>query len=257
MASMNETETAGELAGLLVAARLRRAVLDTLPVGLRPSTMDVAYAVQHETLDHLKANIGGWKVGAKSPDGPIQGSPLPADCVHRKTASLDRNAYAKPGLELEIAFTLGRRFEATNAPYRDDDVLDAVESIRAAIEVVASRFSQWPDVDKLWQLADLQNHGALVIGDAVPYDPRYPFVAPSLSFTFDGASTFDGAPSNPAGDPRRLLGWMVNHAVSRGVTLEAGTVITTGSYTGIHFPTQPGVAVGLIEGLPPVELTLL
>ncbi len=257
MAAMNETETTGDLASVLVAARLRRAALDTLSDDLRPSSADEAYAVQHTTLDHLKASVGGWKVGAKSPTGPIQGSPLPGDCVHRRAVTLDRNAYGKPGLELEIAFTLGRRFDAMSTPLSDQEVLDAVESMHAAIEVVASRFSNWPDVDKLWQLADLQNHGALVVGAPVRYDPRYPFVAPSLHFTFDGASTFEGLPSNPAGDPRRLLGWMVNHAVSRGVTLELGTVITTGSYTGIHFPTGPGVVVGVIDGLPPVELTLL
>jgi 2-keto-4-pentenoate hydratase len=257
MASMNETGTTGDLASVLVAARLRHAALDSLPADLRPASADEAYAVQDATLDHLKASIGGWKVGAKSPTGPIQGSPLPGDCVHRRAARLDRSACAKPGLELEIAFTLGRRFEAMSAPHSDEEVLDAVESMHAAIELVASRFSGWPDVDKLWQLADLQNHGALVVGDAVPYDPRYPFVAPSLRFTFDGAGAFEGSPSNPAGDPRRLLGWIVNHAVSRGVTLAPGTVITTGSYTGIRFPTGPGVAVGVIEGLPPVELTLL
>jgi 2-keto-4-pentenoate hydratase len=256
MVSMNETETTGDLASVLVTARLRHAVLDTLPAELRPSGADEAYAVQHATLDRLKASIGGWKVGAKSPTGPIQGSPLPGNCVHGRAARLDRTAYAKPGLELEIAFTLGRRFEAMSTPHSDEEVLDAVESMRATIEVVASRFTNWPDVDKLWQLADLQNHGALVVGEAVPYDPRYPFVAPSLRFTLDGTSTFEGLPSNPAGDPRRLLGWLVNHAVSRGVTLEPGTVITTGSYTGIHFPTGPGVVVGEIDGLPPVELTL-
>jgi 2-keto-4-pentenoate hydratase len=257
MASMNETETTGDLAGVLATARLRHAALDTLSDDLRPSSADEAYAVQHATLDHLKASIGGWKVGAKSPAGPIQGSPLPGDCVYRRAAALDYHAYAKPGLELEIAFTLGRRFEALSEPHSDEEVLDAIESMRATIEVVASRFSNWPDVDKLWQLADLQNHGALVVGEAVPYDPRYPFAAPSLRFTFDGASTFEGPPANPAGDPRRLLGWMVNHAVSRGVTLEPGVVITTGSYTGMLFPTGPGVAVGVIEGMPPVELTLL
>jgi 2-keto-4-pentenoate hydratase len=257
MASMNETATAGNLASVLATARLRHAALDTLPDDLRPSSADEAYAIQHATLDHLKASIGGWKVGAKSPTGPIQGSPLPGDCVHRRVAALDYNAYAKPGLELEIAFTLGRRFEATSGPHRDEEVLDAIESMRASIEVVASRFSNWPDVDKLWQLADLQNHGALVVGDAVHYDSRFPFTAPSLRFTFEGASTFEGVPANPAGDPRRLLGWVVNHAVARGITLEPGTVITTGSYTGMLFPTGPGVAVGVIEGLPPVELTFL
>jgi 2-keto-4-pentenoate hydratase len=256
MVGKNETEAIGALASLLADTRRSGGALETLAAGLAPSNAQEAYAVQHATLRRLETSIGGWKVGAKSPDGPIQGSLLPGNCVHGQTAALRRDAYAKPGLELEIAFTLTRRFEAASGHHSDEDVLDAIGSMRASIELVASRFSHWPAVDKLWQLADLQNHGALVVGEAVPYDPDYPFLAPSLSFTFDGASIFEGKPSNPAGDPRRLLGWTVNHALSQGVTLEAGTVITAGSYTGIHFPARAGVAVGVIDGLPPVELTL-
>ncbi|GAB7542384.1 hypothetical protein CS8_020500 [Cupriavidus sp. 8B] len=42
----------------------------------------------------------------------------------------------------------------------------------------------------------------------------------------------------------------------RGMTLGHGTLVTTGSYTGMHFPAQAGVALGRIAGLPPVELIL-
>jgi len=121
---------------------------------------------------------------------------------------------------------------------------------------VTSRFSGWPHVDKLWQLADLQNHGALIVGEAVPYDGKFPFLAPAASFTIDGAPLFEGAPANPAGDPRRLLGWLVNHGVSRGLTFEPGTVLTCGSYTGMAFPEKNGVVRGAIDGLPPVQFTL-
>jgi 2-keto-4-pentenoate hydratase len=164
------------------------------------------------------------------------------------------NAFGKSGLELEVAFRLGRRFEPGSGPYVDEDVFAAIESVHAAIDVVASRFAAWPDVEKPWQLADLQNHGALILGDGVPYDAAFPFVSPAMTFTFDGAPLFHGAPANPAGDPRRLLAWTVNHSVSRGLAVERGTVLTAGSYTGLAFPEAPGTAVGSIEGLPAVEL---
>jgi 2-keto-4-pentenoate hydratase len=54
-----------------------------------------------------------------------------------------------------------------------------------------------------------------------------------------------------------LLTWLVNHsAVSRGIAVTPETIITTGSYTGMHFPQEPGVVRGELAGLPPVELEL-
>ncbi|HEY4353106.1 MAG TPA: fumarylacetoacetate hydrolase family protein [Paraburkholderia sp.] len=245
------------LARLVVDARARRAWLDALPHDVQPANAEDAYAVQHDTLRAMRDSIGGWKVGAKTPTGgPIQGSPLPAACVHRSGADLPRSSFNQAGLELEVAFALGRRFEPAGGPYTDEQVLDAIESMQATIEIVTSRFNAWPDVDKLWQLADLQNHGALIVGEAVPYDGAFAFLAPAASFTIDGAPLFEGAPANPAGDPRRLLGWLVNHGVSRGLTFEPGTVLTCGSYTGMAFPEKRGVVRGAIDGLPPVQFTL-
>jgi 2-keto-4-pentenoate hydratase len=253
-------DRAGALAAQFVAARTANGAdgaLDTVAPELRPASADEAHAVQHATVRALGATIAGWKVGAKSANGPAQGAPLPSTGVFREAATLPRSTFVKAGLELEIAFTLGRRFDAHSAPYDDATVIGAIESVHAAIEVVASRFRAWPDVDKLWQLADLQNHGALVVGQGVPYDAAYPFVMPGMRFTFDGAKAFDGVPANPAGDPRRLLAWVVNHSVSRGVALEAGTVVTAGTYTGLYVVSSAGVARGEIDGLPPVQVTLV
>lgn len=244
------------LARVLANARVAGERLATLAPELRPASSEDAFATQYATLQSLGSAPAGWKIGSKSHDGPIQGSPMPAAGVHRGRTTVARDAFAKPGLELEIAFALGRRFEAGSGPYTDEAVLDAIETVHAAIEIVASRFQDWPNVDKLWQLADLQNHGALIVGEGVAYERDYPFASPSMRFTFGGANIVEGVPANPAGDPRRLLPWLVNHCVSRGVTIEPGAVLTCGSYTGIYFPACAGVALGTIDGLPPVELSL-
>jgi 2-keto-4-pentenoate hydratase len=246
------------LARLFAHARVERTPLDKLPQDLQPVNAEDAYAVHFATLDAMRDTIGAWKVGSKSlTGGPIQGSPLPASRVYRSGVALPRSSFNQLGLELEVAFALGRRFEPAGAPYTDEQVLGAIESMHATIEVVTSRFSSWPNVDKLWQLADLQSHGALIVGESVPYDSRFPFIAPTASFTLDGAPVFNGAPGNTGGDPRRLLGWLINHGVLRGLTFEPGTVLTTGSYTGMAFPEQKrGVVLGVIHGLPPVQFTL-
>jgi 2-keto-4-pentenoate hydratase len=252
----NSNSAQSGLARLLAAAQHSATPLANLPTELIPIDLAAAFAVQHQVLAWRDQAIAGWKIGAKSPTGPILGSPLPAAGVFSGEAQVRRADFNLLGIELEIAFRFGRVFEPRATPYSDGEVLDAVTTMQATIEVVTSRYAQWPAVDKLAQLADLQNHGALVCGEAVPYNADFNFEAPALSFTFDGVDIVKSAVANPAGDPRRLLSWVVNHCSARGIAIGNETVITTGSYTGMHFPAGLGSAVGEICGLPPVRLTI-
>jgi 2-keto-4-pentenoate hydratase len=241
----------------LADARARHSTLSSLAPELLPADMNAAYAMQHELLSLGGGSIGGWKIGSKSADGPIQGAPLPSTDLHADGARLPRAAYKPLGLELEIAFRFGRRFEPSPNAYHDVEVLDAIDSMAAAIEIVASRFAEWPNVDKLAQLADLQNHGALIVGEFTPYRRDFPFVAPALRFSFDGRDVLRASPSNPAGDPRRLLTWLVNHCTQHhGIAVTPDMIVTTGSYTGMFFPQEAGTASGRIEGLAPVSAAL-
>lgn len=253
-------DTTDTLATRLAAGWQDGIAFAELPTELIPTSTDAAYAVQAQLLIARNTSIGAWKVGAKGPDAPIQGSPLPeSGILHFNGATLPYRAFRPLGLELEIAFCFGRAFEARAKAYPHTEVIDGVSDMAAAIEIVSSRYREWPTVDRFAQLADLQNHGALVLGEVTPYRPDFPFVAPSLSFTLNGHSIVDTSPANPAGDPRRLLTWLVNHATQRGMALPAGTVVTTGSYTGMHFPdvsSGPGEVLGHIDGLPPVAFTL-
>ncbi|WP_186146519.1 2-keto-4-pentenoate hydratase [Burkholderia gladioli] len=252
---MNDSLSLGRL---LAQANANHQPIEALPAALQPADADAAYVAQHELIAALGGGIGGWKVGAKSPDAPPAAAPLPAHGVmHGDTAVYTADARRPFGLELEIAFRLGRVFEPSETAYGEAEVAAAIASVGATIEVVASRFARFPDVERLAQLADLLNHAALAAGEFVPYREDLPFLAPSLSFTFNGQSLFSGTPGNPAGDPRRLLAWLVNHAtVARRVALTPDQVITAGTYVGLVQVAGSGVAVGQIAGLPPVTLTI-
>jgi 2-keto-4-pentenoate hydratase len=249
--------TPSGLARLLAAAQHSATPLANLDADLIPVDEAAAFAVQHQVLAWREQAIAGWKVGAKSPTGPILGAPLPAAGDFGGDAHVRRADFNQFGIELEIAFRFGRVFTPRTTPYSDGEVQDAVSTMMATIEVVTSRYAQWPAVDKLAQLADLQNHGALACGEAIPYRDDFDFKTPQLSFTLDGVDIVKAAVANPAGDPRRLLSWVVNHCSALGIAIGGETVITTGSYTGMHFTTRPGIAVGEIRGLPPVRLTIV
>jgi 2-keto-4-pentenoate hydratase len=228
-----------------------------IPANLAPPTAAAAYAIQHEVLLACGETVAGWKVGSKSPNGHVQGSALPSDCVVPEPAYLSRGDYAVLGLELEVAFTFSRTFEPRSPAYSDEEVMGSLSQMGAAIEIVCSRVAGWPDTDKLIQLADMQNHGALIVGEMVDYDPDFSFLSQLAEMQVDGQAVFSGLGANPAGDPRRLLPWVVNHCSKQGIALTAGHPVTTGSYIGMHFPDRAETVTGRLGGLPPVRLMLV
>jgi len=125
------------------------------------------------------------------------------------------------------------------------------------VEIVDSRFKNPAEQDKLTQLADLQNNGALIVGTGVPYDPGFDFMAPVMSFSCGPQQIIAGRGRNPAGDPRRLLVWLVRQRLAEGRTIAAGAVLTTGSYSGIYYASESAEVIGEIAGIGRVSLSLL
>ncbi|WP_287031399.1 2-keto-4-pentenoate hydratase [Pseudomonas sp. UBA6310] len=254
---MTTAAPASTLASLLHQARQDRQPLTGLDPAQAPANPAAAYAVHKQILGLRDVGVAGWKVGSKSSDGPIQAAPLPADGVHPTGVQLRRDDFQPLALELEVAFRFNRRFEPGRS-YSDEEVMQAIGSMGPTIELVTSRYADWPKVEPLWQLADLMSHGALVVGEFIPYREDFPFAAPSLTFEFAGERRLpDWTAVNTAGDPRRLLPWLVNHCTAQGIVLTPETVVTTGSYIGMYFAEGAGAVKGSIAGLPAVELTLV
>jgi 2-keto-4-pentenoate hydratase len=244
------------LADLLSAAYIDNSVA-TVPPALEPVDIDGAYEVQQRILKKCNVGTGGWKIGAKSETGPIQGAPLPLSRIYSRATPISRRDYPILGIELEITFSFDRDFLPRPDPIAERDVLESISAFGASIEVVSSRVAGWPETPKLVQLADLQNNGALIVGKMVEYRSEFSFINPMADLRINGVPVFTGLSQNPAGDPRRLLCWLVNHCSKQGLVLPAGSIITTGSYTGMVFPAESGTVTGEIIGLPMVAFDLI
>lgn len=241
-----------ELAARLLQARREHTLIDARSVAAcMPANADEAYVVQQLVLDEL-GGCAGYKIGAGSPTAVPQCAPLPGKKVFGAAAGIRRGDYVRIGLELEIAFSFAEDVDHTLSE-QADEMIDAIDAMSVVVEVVDSRFEGWPDVDPLLQLADLQNNGALVIGDTRPYDGGFDFSAPHLSFHCGNHEIFQGVARHPAGDPRRLIAWLVARTLETGHSIPARTVLTTGSYTPLYMASEPGIVRGTIEGLGNVE----
>ncbi len=241
-------------ARLLLDAREQRRPIDALPAHARPQSAAGAYALQDAQLRVL-GPIGGWKVGARSPDSEPNCSPLPASLVFRSPQRF-AGRFPLHLVEAELAFTLSRDLPRRAQPYTADDVATAIGSVHAAIEVVASRFVSFRDQDPLSQLGDLQNNGALVVGAGRTTDTRVDQRCAMVRVDVDGVREIEATGGNTAGDVFRLLAWLANHAGARCGGLRAGQVVTTGSCIGVHGVSPGRLVRATFEGLAPVEVTL-
>lgn len=248
------TPTQALAARLIEAHRTHSLIGASSLAGLTPADADDAYVVQQLVLAEL-GGCAGYKIGAASPDSPTQCAPLPATKVFSAASGVRRNEFARLGLELEIAFSFEQDIDHRFAQ-RAEDALDAIDTMSVVVEIIDSRFEAWPDVDPLLKLADLQNNGALVIGDTRPYDRQFDFVSPTIRFHCGSHAVFEGRARHPAGDPRRLVAWLVERTLQAGQSIPARTMLTTGSYTPLFMAKESALVRGVIEGLGEIEFSM-
>ena len=216
----------------LVEARARRTLLDGLPGDLIPSDDAEAEAIQERCAIAL-GGIAGWKVGAAGPEALPGHAPMPKSGVHESPARLSAADYFFVGLEAEIAFRFAKPLPAAQAPFSMADVLGAIGSVHAGIEIVDSRYSNWRSRSAREQAADLGNHGAYVLGPAGSAPVDIDQTRQPAELWIDGACKVATVGGNTAGNVQRLLHWLANHCIGRGLSIRAGDIVTSGSCTGL------------------------
>jgi 2-keto-4-pentenoate hydratase len=176
--------------------------------------------------------IGGWKVGAPTPDATPMFAPMPLAWIASNHAELG-GRHRFRGLEAEIAFQMGKDLPPRAKAYSRDEVVAAIASCHPAIEVIESGLTDPLKATKLSMIADLQMHGAFVYGDPVANWQGIDFSKEHVVLAVDGVVRVERTGSNTSGDLMRLLPWLANEGAARTGGLKAGQCITTGSWTGV------------------------
>lgn len=225
---------------------------DDLPAVLRPDDDAELIAIYVATMRKL-GPIGGWKVGAPTPAATPWGSPLPAAGVHPSPSVVPSRFRA---VECEIGFRFGRALPPRAEEYDAADIAAAIETCFATIEVVEPRYRDYRAVDPTAIRSDLGMHGALVVGAPIMAWTPEMFVTLAVTLTVDGALRRQAVGSNPGGpDLMRQMVWLANSEVAKAFGgLQAGTVVTTGSWTGIEIVPPGGEAVAQFDGFAPVAV---
>ena len=230
----------------LLQARTQHQQRDSGDSGLHLNGIQEAYAVQWamgQALDWWQDGVPRyWKAGTPSTAGPVTCAPLPDAGVWASPADARACPMHARGIEAEIALRL--KAPVTVQQARDLDVDAArqlVDAMCVAIELVDFRWQQGMQAPDWLKLADLQSHGALVLGDWVPYAPRdWSQQTCHTQVGLQPLVRMQGTHS--LGDPTLLLPQWLRHATQQAGTLPAASLVTTGTWVGLLLG-QPGDSV--------------
>ena len=227
-------------------------------------SVEAAYAVQRIASGMADLSRAGWKVGATSVEPQrLLGAKEPAtapmfrpNCM-TSPATVAVFANQSPCVEGEFAFRFSGSLPPRNKAYTMEEVLEVVESVLPAIEVVGCRFvGGFDGLGALRLVADATAHTAFVSGSPSPEWRSMDLNSHRVAMFRNGEMISEGTGANVLDGPLSVLLWTANHLSRLGDSIEAGEVVTTGTCTGIT-PVRPGdAAVADFGSLGKVEIRL-
>ena len=207
-----------------------------------PADAEAAYAVQDATAQALhwfdaERQAGSaprhWKSGGPSRQAVATHAPLPPQGVWPSPADASAWPFQFRVIEGEIALRIGRDVDAVRAAsLQPQEAPGLVDAMCVSIELVDSRWAEGLQAPALCKLADMQSHGALVLGDWQPFVAR-DWSTQCCRLRIGNAPVREFTGSHAMGDPCYVLLAWLRHATRHGQTVRAGTVVTTGTWCGM------------------------
>jgi 2-keto-4-pentenoate hydratase len=198
-----------------------------------PSNVMDAYRVQEAVLRELSPGVRptAWKVSPAREGADPLASPVPPSGVHRSPAAIPMDERIVLGVECEIAFRLGDTPRVDFAA--PDDALESVAEAIVLLELCETRLADWSEASPLWRLADFQSHGAFVLGSGTRDFRSLDYARQEAQLRINGRVVVRGVGGHPTRDLHGMLAWAIRHCARRRMPLEAGDVITMGTWTGL------------------------
>ena len=242
------------------AARRGEFHLTELPEA-EPPALDRAFRLQQAITTELGWQQTGWKIGCTSlraqkalnAEGPFPGTMF-AHRVFHSGDYVPTIANNKRVVEPEVAFVMARPLPLRDTPYAVNEVLAAIASVHAAVEIVNPRTPRGFSDPVPWFVVDGGLNDSIVLGPAVKPLARDAYANLAARVSWNGREMQGGIGSNALGGGDIALTWLANHLSQNGVGLKEGDIITTGVITEFFSAELGDTIETAFEGLGEVIL---
>ena len=250
--------TIDTVVGLLVEAR--RTHQPALAAAAHLPDAASAYAVQDGVARafgwYADAPPRHWKSGGASRDAVLTHAPLPPAGVWASPADALTRPFRMRGIEAEVALRLARDVDAALAASLDQaQAASLVDAMCVSIEVVDSRWVEGLEAPPTAKLADLQLHGALVLGPWVPFVPC-DWSVQRCRVRLGAQPPVEQRGTHALADPTFVLPAWLRHATRGGRSIAAGTVVTTGTWVGLLHAAAGDLVSAEFDGIGQASLQL-
>jgi 2-keto-4-pentenoate hydratase len=222
----------------LLAAYATGKTLAPLTTTYPDLSVDQAYAIQQRQTElrlQSGARVVGFKIGLTSAamrqqlgvDQPDYGH-LFADMVYDADSPIATSWFLQPRAEPEIALVLGKALQGPGLTVAD--LASATAYALPAIEIIDSRITDWK-IRLEDTIADNASSGGIVLGSTPTPIAGIDLTTLGCVLRRNGRIQQTGAGAAVMGSPLTAATWLANTLTARGVRLEAGHVILTGSIT--------------------------
>lgn len=241
---MLSRDTIEQIAARLHEAEQKRVQIRQISLDYPEITIEDAYAIQHAWVSMKLAagrTVKGHKIGLTSRamqmssqiDEPDYGTLLD-DMFFAEGGDVPAARFIVPRVEVELAFVLGKPLAGPNCTLFD--VYDALDYVIPALEIIDAR-SQSIDPDtqrprKVFDtIADNAANAGVVLGGRPikPFDVDLRWVCAILSR--NGVIEETGVAAGVLNHPANGVVWLANRLARFDVSLAAGEVVLSGSFT--------------------------
>lgn len=217
-----------------------------------PVALGDGYATQASVVAISGERVLGWKIGSTSKEAqerlgttePGAGALLERFC-YTSGSNIPIFAAHDPYVEVEFAFVIGQTLPPSTTDYDYEQVRSCISECRPGLELVGSRVEGGlSGIGRAMITADGGGNIAFIhganAGDWREHD--LPTTNVALSVNGDIVATGNGA--RALDDPMNVMVWLANHLSKRGMSLNAGDIVTTGTCTGLVEVKAGDVLIG-------------